>query len=250
MFKHRDIIELAKQFGLIQETSKYYGSAFNIKIEAEGHELKGYIKKGVVYPTPQKVTDDHFIVPDEITKDTLSKYLKAETGDIVQSKELGINLKKGLMGDKVNFESKETTDPLISLLIKVFYEWLCIIGYGSFFNSDRLFLGLRKYLGTGVLENDISVFRLNEYREVKPFHCVIIEFDTNSTTCLISLFSNVTYQIIAPPIDLGFIESHIKTYNVESFCGVHIEDNFDTGNKGIWIIDEQGSRKRVQVSVN
>lgn len=276
VFKHREIIELAEQFELIQDSSKYYGSAFNINIEAEGHELRGYIKKGIVYPTPQKVTEDHFIVPDEITKDTLGKlvnrdkrynhlsekektqainnllqrYVETDSGSIIESKELGIHLKKGLMGDKVTFVSKETSDPLVPVFIKIFYEWLSIIAYGSFFNSGRLFSGLRKYLATGNLENGLSVFRLNEYREAKTLHCVIIEFDTDSTTCLISLFSKVTYQIIAPPIDLGFIESHKKNYNLDSFCGVHIEDNFGTGHKGIWIIDEKGNRKRAHVSVN
>lgn len=274
--KHREIIELAYEFSLINDTSKYITNSHDINIEAEGNTIKGYLKDGKVYPIPQQVSDDHIIVPDNITKETITKlvnrdgrlknlsdsekeneikkllnnYSEIEHGNFVHSKKLGLLLKKGITGDKVNFSSKSVNDPLIPLVLKIFYEWLSIVAYAEFFRSEKIFPSLRESILAKEAKSEISVIRLEEKRDKRPFHCVIIEFDANSTICLISLFSKITYQVFAPPLELSFLDFHRKANKLDSLCGIHIEENFQESKKTILFIDDSGKRINSNIEVN
>ncbi|MCC5907534.1 MAG: HNH endonuclease [Balneolaceae bacterium] len=274
--KHREIIELAHEFGLISDTSKYLTKSHDINIEAEGNTIKGYLKNGKVYPIPQQVSDDHIIVPDDITKETITKLVKRDNrlkhlsdsekeneieillkkyaeiahGNFIHSKKLGLLLKKGITGDKINFRSKSVNDPLVPLVLKIFYEWLSIIAYDDFFRSEKIFPALRESILSKEAKSGISVIRLEEKRDKRSFHCVIIEFDANSTICLISLFSKITYQVFAPPLELSFLDFHRKANKLDSLCGIHIEENFHDSKKTILFIDDSGKRINSNIEAN
>lgn len=252
-----EIIELSKKFDVIDDTSSYISSAYDIKITAEGHELKGVMKKGKISPLPQKISDDHLITPEEDTAKTLWKiverdsrlnhlnqeqkrealdkllieYSKLNFGDEVICKTIGRTLKKGIYGDKIEYSAKETSDPLELLVAKVIFEWLVIVAYQSFFNSPTLYNLLRNSLIKQELQNGVNIIRLEETQRARPFHCVILQFEENSTTAIVSLFSKITYQAFLPKMDLSFLLKYHEQLKTDSIVGIQIEDHFQKNER-------------------
>lgn len=268
-----EVIELSESFNIIDDASSYISSAYDIKITAEGHDLKGVMKKGQIKPLPQKITDDHLITPEKDTAKTLSKivernprlkhlsskqkkealekllieYTNLNFGEEVNCKSIGITRKKGITGDKVEYNAKESLDPLKLLIAKVIFEWLVIITYDSFFNSTALYNLLRTSLVRLKLQKGISIIRIEETQKPRPFHCVILQFEKGSTTAIVSLFSKITYQAFLPKIDLSFLEYYEKHYKTDSIVGIQIEDHFQKKERRACFLRENGERVPIAI---
>ncbi|HAC16245.1 MAG TPA: hypothetical protein DCE78_09945 [Bacteroidetes bacterium] len=266
--KSIDVIELSKKFGVIDDSSRYISSAYDIKIKAEGHSLKGVMKKNEIKPLPQKISDDHLITPEEDILKTLLKiverdsrlnhlnenergkavdkllieYSKLNFGEEVTCKIIGRTLKKGVSGDKIEYSAKESSDPLELLILKVVFEWLVIVAYQSFFNTPTLYNLLRNSLIKQELQKGVNLIRLEETQHSRPFHTVILQFEEYSTTAVVSLFSKITYQVFLPNMDLSFLSKYNEQYNTDSILGIQIEDHFQKNERMGSFIRANGDR--------
>lgn len=273
-FQSNEILEAAAAFGFIEDKSKYLNRTHNIFLETEGHKIKARMVGDDIKPLPHKVSEDHMIISDEETEKTfrklvnrderlkevglsnkfieqeteklLRRYKEAQEGEKVESKTLGRILVKGTSTSKVSIIPRNSEDNVKLLVAKIAYEFLALVGYGNFFQSERinnlLFDSLNKY----EIQPGLVIERVQApIKGYHPFHALIVEFTEDFTFVIISFFGSISYEIIAPPMKSDFLNFHGREYDIDNLIGFQFEENWEKKTKSFWGIDKDGNRKGI-----